>query len=156
MEIDLSEQNKQLEVLVATMGQTDFANVHEMNIQSDVFYANQADRVEFAESNINGNHCRMLTTHTRGVGINRNLGLLYARGDYLLFADDDLRYVDGYDKIIKKAFQEVPDADGILFNVEGSLKSGEARRKNADISQIRWFNCLNYGAVRLAVKRTSI
>ena len=144
-----------VEVLCATMHQKDFSKIDAMNIQSNVVYANQSDDTRYDEMMFGENQAKMITTATRGVGINRNLSLLYSSGDYLLISDDDLTYVDGYADIVKKAFEEIPDADCIIFNI---ITIGEdfGRRHNKKSKRVRWYNALNYGAVRLAVKRTSL
>ena len=144
-----------VEVLCATMHQTDFKKIGEMNIQSDVVYANQADRTGYDETAVGEYHARMITTDTRGVGVNRNLALLYARGEYLLFSDDDLQYVDGYAEIIEEAFSKIPKADCIIFNIE-TVGSDIKRRVNGKIKRVRFYNALNYGTARVAVKRVSV
>ncbi len=97
----------------------------------------------------------MVTTQTRGVGINRNMALLYADGDYLLFSDDDLEYVSGYEKIVEQAFERLPRADAIIFNVI-TVGYDYGRRKNKKIKRIRWYNSFNYGTARIAVRRNSV
>ena len=144
-----------LEVLCVTMKQKDFSKLEEMNIQSDVVYANQSDETKYEETEFGAHKAKMITTATRGVGVNRNLALLYSSGEYLLFSDDDLKYVDGYADIIEQAFAEIPHADCIIFNIE-TVGSDIARRKNGKIKRVRWYNALNYGAVRIAVKRVSV
>lgn len=144
-----------LQVLVATMQQNDFSKVEEMNINSDVVYANQADTFSYDEKEYEFRKAKMITTNTRGVGVNRNIGLLYAENDYLLFSDDDLTYLDGYEDVVLKAFEELPYADGIIFNIETEGMDFD-RRANKTIKRVRWYNCLNYGAVRLAVKFVSV
>ena len=67
------------EILCVTMHQKDFSKIQQMNIHSDVFFANQADRTAFEELEFEGYKARMLTTNTRGVGANRNLTLMYTR-----------------------------------------------------------------------------
>ncbi|WP_276353552.1 glycosyltransferase family A protein [Cohnella caldifontis] len=143
-----------LEVLCATMHQTDFSKIEEMNIQSDVVFANQHDGHSYNEYRFGQFIARMITTDQRGVGKNRNAALLYAKGDICLFADDDVRYINGYQDLILAAFQEVPDADVLIFN----LDSGEVRtqKKNHTIKRIRIWNALKYGAVRIAVKLDSV
>lgn len=144
-----------LEVLCATMHQTDFSKIKEMNIKSNVVFANQCDRTQYDEIEFDGHIAKMISTQTRGVGINRNIALMYSSGEYLLFSDDDLQYVDGYDKIIEGAFSEIPQADCIIFNID-TFGSQIKRRKNGRIKRVRWYNALNYGAVRIAVKRLSV
>ena len=143
------------EILCATMHQNDFSKINEMNIKSNVVFANQCDHTSYEEMEFDGHTAKMISTETRGVGKNRNLALMYATADICLFADDDLVYADGYEKIIQQAFQKLPQADGIIFNVE-SLGYDYGRRRNAKIKRVRWYNAFNYGVVRLAVKRNSI
>lgn len=144
-----------LQVLVATIHQTDLSKVEEMNICSDVIFANQAIETSYDENEYDFGKAKMVTTNTKGVGINRNLALLYADGDYLLFSDDDLRYIDGYKEAVLKAFEELPKADGIIFNI-ATVGGDVERRVNSRIKRVRWYNSMNYGAVRLAVRAVSV
>lgn len=144
-----------IEVLCATMHQNDFSKLKQMNIQSDVLYANQSDNTLYLEDNFGDYNAKMVTTNTIGVGINRNISLLYSTGEYVLISDDDLQYVDGYTEIVEKAFAEIPDADGIVFNIV-TVGGDVGRRNNIKLKRIRWYNALNYGAARLAVKRIAI
>ena len=82
------------EILCVTMNQKDFSKIEEMNIHSNVVFANQANNVCYCEKEFNGSKAKMITTNTRGVGINRNIALMYANADICLFADDDVTYVN--------------------------------------------------------------
>lgn len=106
------------EILCVTMHQTDFSKIEAMNIHSDVVFANQADRTEYAEQEFEGHTAKMITTATRGVGINRNLALAYASADICLFADDDVRYADDMEERVLAEFAAHPDADVIIFHFE--------------------------------------
>ncbi len=149
------KETSKIEVIVATMRQTDFSKIHEMNISSDVVFANQTNVTEFSEKAFGNHTAKMISTQTKGVGINRNFGLQYATGDILLLADDDMVYKDNYVKIINEAFSKLPDADAIIFNIE-TIGNDMGRRTNNKIKKIKIINGLNYGAVRIAVKRSSI
>lgn len=144
------------QVLVATMNQNDFSKVEEMNICSDVVFANQSNETKYEEKEINGYRAKMITTATRGVGINRNLALMYADADICLMADDDMEYVPGYEEGIKAAFEELPDADVILFCCE-LWKNGEFSRKFPTVTKkagiLSTFKC---GTVHVAVKLNRI
>ena len=111
-----------IEVLVTTMHQSDISKYTEMNLQTDVVLANQADRCDFEETEINGNNVRFVTTDTTGASLNRNIALTYSKGDILIFSDDDQVFVDGYEQIIENAFNENPDADAIKFYCESTNK----------------------------------
>lgn len=140
-----------LQVLVSTMQQTDHSLLEKMNIQSDVIVVNQCDRNKFEEFKYKGNSVRFLSLAERGVGLSRNNALMRVTSDICLFADEDVRYLDDYKEIILTAFKDMPEADMILFNV---LSSNPERPtyKITKYSRVRWFNCLKYGAVKIAVK----
>lgn len=141
------------EILCVTMHQTDFSKIKEMNIHSDVVFANQADRTEFAELEFEGHTARMITTDTRGVGINRNLGLMYARGDICLFADDDMTYYDGLEQKIRAEFAAHPDADIIIFNVDSTGK--RIPQKYSKTQKISRFSPKTWGTYRIAFRLSS-
>ena len=108
-----------VEVLVATMHQKDFSLFEKMNIQTDVVFCNQSDENKIEETEINGCRVRMISTTTRGVSINRNLGMQLSNAEFCLFADDDIRYIDGYEKIICDAFDRYK-MPVIVFNFTSS------------------------------------
>lgn len=143
------------QVLAATMKQRDFSKVDEMNIRSDVVFANQADETKYEEKNINGCKAKMITTTTRGVGINRNLALMYADADICLMADDDMVYNDGYAEGIKAAFEELPDADVIIFCCE-LWRNGEMIGKAPlQTNRVGHLSTFKYG-IHIAVKMKRI
>ena len=144
-----------VQVLVATMRQENFQKIEKMNIQTDAIFANQANKFSIETCNADDKNIRMITTATQGVGVNRNIGLLNATGDILIIADDDMRYVDGYEQIVREAFDNCSKADAIIFNIV-SIGGAEYRRENRKIKRVRFFNAFNYGAARIAVKRTAL
>lgn len=166
--------NETIEVLCVTMHQTNFAKYEEMNLSTDAVFANQSDDTGYAETMIQGHRVKMITTATRGVGKNRNIALLYASGDILLFADDDIHYKDDYAQQVSLAYEKHPDADMIVFSLEytkngkivrsqinrdgrigliGGLKNGtcvfSVRRKSLEKANI-WFSTLFGGGARFA------
>ena len=143
-----------VEVLCATMHQTDLSKYKEMNIQTDVVFANQADCNEYKEENINNNNVKMITTLSRGVGKNRNLGMLYSSADILMFSDDDMIYMDGYEEGVVEAFERLPDADMIIFHcITNSIGGTPDINK---ISKVRLWNFMRYGAVSFAIKKEAV
>ena len=143
------------EVLCVTMHQKDFSKIEQMNIHSDVVFANQADDTRYDEYEFKGKKAKMITTATRGVGINRNLALTYARSEICLFGDDDVTYVDNLEEIILKEFDEHPDADIVIFN----LDSTDSSRKQISYSKTRKcgkFEKMPWGCCRVALRRSSV
>ena len=106
------------EILCVTMHQHDFAKIKEMNIHSDVVFANQCDRTAYEEIEFDGHKAKMISTQTRGVGVNRNLALMYASAEFCLFADDDVKYKDDVEELVTKEFAAHPVADVFIFHLE--------------------------------------
>lgn len=147
-----------IQVLVAAMHQKDHSLLERMNIRSDCIVGNQCDRNEVEEFEYKGYRIKWLSFNERGVGLNRNNTLMRADGDICLFADDDMRYVDSYPSIIEKAFDGLPDADVIVFNL---IEKDSDRHKIKKLQRVRWYNYLRYGTARIAfrlapVKRNGI
>ena len=141
-----------VQVLCATVGQTDFSLVDAMNIQTDVIFANQNGQNRTEERAFGNFRAKMVSTDTRGVGINRNLALMYADADICLLSDDDVRYVDGYAQIIAQAFAENPSADALIFN----LYHDEAFFKIKKKFRVRWYNFMRFATYRVAVRRNPV
>lgn len=138
------------EILCVTMAQTDFSKIREMNIHSDVVFANQADSTALEEYIFEEHRARMITTDTRGVGINRNLALMYAQGDICLFADDDVTYDNDMQTRVLAEFAAHPDADIMVFHLDT-----DSERKQEDYKKTKEISCFSrmpWGAVRIAFR----
>ena len=142
-----------IQVLVATMNQMDHSLLERMNIQSDAIVGNQCERDYIEHFLWNGYDIKYLSFNERGVGLNRNNALMRANADICLFADDDMVYEDGYVRIVSNAFKENPDADVLIFNIHEKESHRYIIKKK---EKINYFNYLRYGAVRIAIKLSSI
>ena len=143
------------QILCVTMHQTDFSKLREMNIHSDVVFANQADRTEKQVLEFEGHTARMITTDTRGVGVNRNLALMYADADICLFADDDVTYADDMEQTVLAEFAAHPDADVMIFHLESD--DPERRQvKYARTKKCRGLFRMPWGGCRVAVRLNAV
>lgn len=145
----------QVQVLVAAVNKDGRKLVQDMNIQTDVVIGNQCSCCSDENFEYSGNRVQVLNRPYRGVGLNRNTALIKADKDIITLADDDMVFVDDYEKIISQAFSEIPDADAIIFNIE-TKGIDVGRRTNQKIKRLRFYNVFNYGAARISVKRNSI
>ncbi len=142
-----------LEVLVSTMHQTDYSLLERMNIQSDAIVINQCDRNEIEEFEFRGHRIKWYSFNERGVGLSRNNALMRSTADIILFADDDVVYSDGYEEKILKEFADNPKYSMILFGLSSEDRFMYSVKRK---TKLHWYNCLKYGAVRIAVKREAV
>ena len=127
-----------------------------MNIQCSAVIANQADRDEIVNAETRFGNVKMITTSTRGVGLNRNVALMASDAEILLFADDDMVYYDGMPDAVCKAFESLPQADVIVFGldiVKGGVVTEHRRCKTA---KLHIWNSMKYGTARVAVRREAV
>lgn len=143
------------EILCVTMNQCDFRKIKQMNIHSDVLFANQCDVTSYEEINFEGNIARMISSQTRGVGNNRNIALTYANADICLIADDDIVYHDDLKKIVLGEFKKHPNADVIIFNIKALHERGK-QIVNHKSKRCTFFMKMPYPAMRIAFRLDSI
>lgn len=145
-----------LQVLVATMHQTDFSLIEKMNIHADVIIANQADEESVREMQFEGYTAKMITTKTRGVGQNRNIALKAADAEIVLFADDDIVYQDGAFKQVEAAFHDLPKADLITFSADFTKNGKVYLQRRNPTKRCRIWNSMQFGAAFLAARRQTL
>ena len=146
-----------LQVIIATMHQTDHSLLDRMNIQSDAIVCNQCDRNEVEEFEYNGHHIKWMSFAERGVGLNRNNGLMRATADIVMFADDDVVYLDGYPEIVLNYYERNPQADVTVFNLAKRRSTSEHFvdyvNKNRRITK---YSATKFSTVTFSARRDSI
>lgn len=142
-----------VQVLIATMNQSDYSLLEKMNIRSDAIVGNQCNYNRVDDFMWNGYKIKYLNFAEKGVGLNRNNALMRAYADYCLFADDDMIYEDDYVEKIYHEFATLQDADVIIFNLREKDPQRFIIKK---ITKVNYFNYLRYGTARIAVKLKSI
>lgn len=140
-----------VEVLVATMNQKDHSLLKKMNIQTPAIVGNQCNIDLVEKFEYEGNSIKWFSFNEKGVGLNRNNALMRARGEFLVFADDDMIFENGYEDIVVQAFDRNPKADIIIFNLNEAVKSN--RRK---ISKQHYTKKIGYGAARIVCRKDVI
>ena len=147
---------KKMQVLVATMHQNDVSLAEKMNIRSSAVIANQADREEIVSCETEFGNIKMITTATRGVGLNRNIALMAADAEILLFSDDDVVYNDDVAENVTAAFEKLPQADVIVFGMD-IVKNGKiTERRHLKRGRLKVWNSMRFGTYTVAVRRSSV
>lgn len=141
-----------VEVLLSAMNQTDMGIAEKSNIKSDVLIINQCNANEMQESDGKYGKIRMISTTERGLSRSRNMALKNATGDICILCDDDEFYMDDYVKNVTEAFETIPDADVIIFNVGSFYEKQEKCFKH--IKRVPFYK--TYGSAHIAFRRKSI
>lgn len=151
-----------LETLVTTMHQKGFEKFIEMNIQTDVIFANQTDTNAYEETKIGDNTVKLISTKTRGLSRNRNIAITNSSADIVLFTDDDVRFRDGYEDVILNEFKKHPEASAIRFSMfavaykDNAITDSEKAKplKNPVFRKATRKEISRYGVCGLAIKTT--
>lgn len=142
-----------IQVIVTTMNQKDHSLLEKMNIQSDAIICNQCDTFSFEEFVYRGHNIKWFSFAERGVGLNRNNGLMRATADIVLFADDDMVYVDGYPEIIKEAFENNIDADVFILDLAYPNRNVKKILKEEKLS---FKKSMRFGGARICAKLSKL
>ena len=146
-----------VEVLVACMHQKNDALYKEMNLHSDCVLANQCDAHSYQEFiQADGSVVKLVSSHDRGVGKNRNKALQYASGEYVLFADDDMIYEDNYVQMVLDAFEKCPQADMIIFKLHYLNRLTYGKTEVMTFKRLHLWNAMRYGTARVAIRKSAI
>lgn len=109
-----------IQTLISTMNLADHKKIIEAeNVSTDSITINQVsgDRPSLPDNITDGRH-RLYSYAERGLSKSRNHALSVSDGDVCVIADDDMRYEDGYGRIIEDAYIRNPQADVIAFHVD--------------------------------------
>lgn len=142
-----------IQTLAVAIDQKDHALTEKLNIQTDTIIGNQCGRTEIETFSFRGHQVTWLHAADRGVGKNRNRLLDYAEGDFLILADDDMRFVDGYPEIAARAIEACADADVYIFNL---IERHPRRYVNREIACVGRRQYARYGAARLMLRREAV
>lgn len=147
-----------VEVLLATMfyEQEDENFLDLMNIQTDIVIGNQCDHNGNEIFTHNGNSVTLLSRKERGVGRNRNTCLFYSDADIILFADNDVRYYDGYRDKIKGYYTTHPDADMVIFNFKEKRDNEPLHDINTHNKKAHLKDITKFGTWAVTARRESI
>lgn len=106
-----------LEVLMSCMHQKDEYLVRASKLTGHVVVINQCDGEDYAEYDSADGKVRMFSTTQRGLTKSRNMAIHKSDADICLLCDDDEVFVPGYEEKILNAYEELPQADVIIFKM---------------------------------------
>ncbi|SHK14437.1 Glycosyl transferase family 2 [Hathewaya proteolytica DSM 3090] len=143
-----------LQVLVSTMNQTNYSLVKKMNIQSDAVIVNQCDKNGIEEFKNDKWPVRWINSTERGLSRSRNAAIRNSVDDVCLISDDDIEYIDSYEKLILDQFKQYPDADIIVFQVEGI--EGTFKKYHCKVRELNYLTSMKVASVEITFRLDNI
>ena len=149
---------EKIEVLLSTMhikNEKELKEIIDTNkITTEVIVINQVDNKENI-FNYSGKGQEIKSFQEKGASKSRNRLLENAKGDICIFADDDTKYVDNYNEIIKKEYSYNQNADAIIFWVENE---NSKREKNKQIGnkKINLIDIMKIRTYEISLRKSAI
>lgn len=142
-----------LEVLLSTMYMSNDNLIDKMNIKTNCTIVNQCENDSIYKKNYNGHLLNIINSKERGLSKSRNMALNNSTGDILLLADDDMVYVDDYEKIILNTFKKYNE-DIIAFQVEGIEKKFKTYKPKS--CRVNKLTSMKISSVEVAIRKSSL
>lgn len=119
------------EILLSCMFLSDSKEmIKRSHITSDTVIINQCDEENYKEENICNALLRTFSVTDRGLTKSRNLAISKSQADICIICDDDEIFNEGYEKAVSSAYDALPDADIIIFDmVDRPLKWGNSIKR---------------------------
>lgn len=140
-----------LEILMSCMYQDDAHLVEDSGLTGDVVVINQCLEERYAQYPTKNGTAHFYCTQERGLTRSRNMAIEKASGDVCMLCDDDEQFVDGYDFKILQAYQELPQADVIIFKMLNRRPSFPDR-----VRRLRFPLTLRVSSWQISFRRQSI
>lgn len=108
-----------LEILLSTMNKNgkkeNLQLIKKINAKTKTLTINQITKEEIKmEEDLESNN-RLISVKDKGLSKSRNMAIQNANGDICIIADDDVKYVDDFENIIKNAYNKYKNYDVICF-----------------------------------------
>ncbi len=116
-----------IQVLLSAMFLDDASYADTLHISSDAVIVNQCDRTnetKLERVSLSGGTQKItyIETTERGLSKSRNMAIAHAEAEVCILCDNDVEYVEDYEKRICKAFDSHPNADIIVFYIKRKEK----------------------------------
>lgn len=144
--MDNMEVNK-FQVLLSCMYEKNYEIVKKSNISCDCLIINQCDE----NNKIKNGNITWINSIDRGLSKSRNLAIAHSTSDICLISDNDEVFVNDVDKIIVKAYEDIPDADIIIFEISNRIS-----KLRKSIYRPRRLELLRVSSLQITFKRNSI
>ena len=146
-----------LQVLISTMNlkneQENKELIKKMNIKIDSLTINQITQKQIKETNDLKTQNKIISAREKGLSKSRNRAIQNSNADICIIADDDVKYKDNFEDIVKREYEKNKDYDMICFFVECN---GERKIKNMKTSRMCRIQAMRIRSFQITFKRSSI
>ena len=145
------------EILASVMNQKNCEKIiQQFNIseKNKCLIINQiTEGINYEKNITTGNH-RFFSVEDKGLSKSRNMAIEKAMGDICIIADDDVEYVENYEKIVKDGYSKYPDADIIAYHFKYvDCKKYKRIKKEGRVGYLR---SLGISSTQITFKRDSL
>lgn len=148
----------EVQAIIATMYQNDLAFIKKMNVKENYVVVNQTNFAEYTKLSYNNNDSNIyvISNEDRGLSKSRNIAIKYSNADICLVCDDDIVFVDDYETKIISMYNQLKDADVIIYDYSTSSKTRYCKKLSESVKMLRMIDLLKVSSVRISFKRDSI
>lgn len=147
--------DSRIDVLLSVMNQADNSFIYRANIQTNAIVINQTNHNGYIDIKIGDKNILEFFTQERGLSNSRNMALSKSKAEICLICDDDITYVDNYEKIVINAFNRVKKADILIFDSVITNRDGSVSTKGfKKIKKVPSFK--TYSSVLIAFRRKPV
>lgn len=146
-----------VEVLVATMNRVNLAKlVSTMGVQEGVVINQVTDNHINLPKDITVGPIRMLSVRDRGLSKSRNQAVTWSTADICMLADDDVRFIKGFEQTIVDGYKQYPDADVIAFYVEDENKDLSRTKRVLERGRLGIVRSMKVRSVQISFNRKRV
>jgi glycosyltransferase involved in cell wall biosynthesis len=146
-----------IEVLLSTVRSDVESVIHKMNLQTDCVAVVQDGRDTSTDFQRESIGIKVIHSKERGLSKSRNLAIDNATGDIALIADDDIVYNSNYPAAVKDAYQQLPQADLIIFGITSTHPDRSKKTfQQQKVLRVNYLNSLRVSSVMISFRTDSI
>ena len=139
------------EILLSCMNLCGEDIIERSHITSSTLIVNQCGRDDYQEYEKNGKKIRIFSVNDRGLTKSRNFAIRTSKADICLLCDDDEVFVDNCETGIIKAYEDIPEADVIIFDI-GNRQTGQKKVPK----KLNYFELMHVASWQISFRRESL
>ena len=139
------------EILLSCMNLCGEDIIEKSNITSSALIVDQCGRDDYHEYEKNGKKIRVFSVNDTGLTKSRNFAIRNSSSDVCLLCDDDEVFVDNCEAGVIKAYEDIPDADVIIFDI-GNRQTGQKKIPK----KLNYFELMHVASWQISFRRESL